>query len=227
MDRLLTPLLRRVYAWFGFFVAIYAGVLIVQHSQWYKERLYRKLLSADERGKAVAAFDLYYLNGEPQLVRALKSPSLSVRTVAANSLWELWTHAGGRRAYREVQSANRYLERKAYDEALAVLTQVTQRFPTFPEGWNRRATLHWLAGRFEESIADAQRAVTLNPNHFGAWQGMGLCQVRLGNLEEACRCLRAALRITPHDPSLRRLLGQCEEVLNRLRPRDRVHYDII
>jgi tetratricopeptide (TPR) repeat protein len=227
VHRLLTPLLRRVYALFAALVAIYLCVALCEYSSWNKERLYRKLVAAAGPERIAAAFDLAYLNGEEQLLRALKAGSLSTRTVAINSLWDLWARAGGHEAFHQIQAANQAIQRKAYPEALRILDHVIQKHPDFPEGWNRRATLYWQMGRFEDSITDAQKVVALNPNHFGAWQGMGLCQVHLGNLDEACRCIRAALKITPHDQGLQKFLGRCEEMLRLLAPSQRTHYDTV
>jgi tetratricopeptide (TPR) repeat protein len=227
VHRLVTPLLRRVYLLSGVFIAAYLSFVWVESGSWNKERLYRKLMLGSQEQKLSAAFDLAYVNGEEQLLRALKSPSPSIRTIAGNSLWELWVRAGGHDAFRQVQAANRALERKALPEALHILTDLTRKYPEFPEGWNRRATVYWQMGRYEDSIADARKAIALNPNHFGAWQGMGLCQVHLGNLEEACHCLRAALRIAPHDRILQRLVGRFEEYLRLMSPRERVPYDTV
>ena len=63
----------------------------------------------------------------------------------------------------------------------------------------------------------AEEAVRLNPNHFGAWQGIGLAQLELGQIDGACRSLRQALKIIPFDETTRRSLHHCEELL-RLYP---------
>jgi tetratricopeptide (TPR) repeat protein len=223
----MTPLLRRVYGMFLAFVILYLGILGAQYSTWHKERLYRQLIVGSEQEKASAAFDLAYLNGEEQLLRALRSQSPEIRLVAVNSLWNLWARAGGHRAFRQVQAANRAIERKAYPEALDILTRLTHTDPDFPEGWNRRATLYWELGHFEESLADARKVVALNPRHFGAWQGMGMCLVHLGDLEEACQCLEAALRITPHDPSVKAALRRCQELRQLFSPHHQEHDEII
>jgi tetratricopeptide (TPR) repeat protein len=227
VDRLLTPLLRRVYAAAAFVVLAYTGSLIYQHSAFHKEQLYRQLVRGDPSAQASAAFDLVYLDGETQLLRALKSSSATARVFATTSLWDLWARAAGTQAFHQMQVANQAIQHRAYSNALEILTRLTRRFPEFPEGWNRRATLYWQMGRFEDSIDDARKVVALNPNHFGAWQGMGLCQMHLGNLEEACRCMREALRINPHDPNLQRFLRRCEELLRLLNPNASGPYDTV
>ena len=227
VHRFFTPLLRRIYGLFGAFLLIYIGFVLCENSTWNKERLYRKLLTGNDSVRASAAFDLAYLQGEQQLLRALKSGSPAVRSVAAGSLWELWARAGGHRPFRQIQAANQAVRQRAYPQALQILTRDTKDYPEFAEGWNRRATLYWEMGRFQESISDARRAVALNPNHFGAWQGMGLCQVHLGNLDEACRCIRKALKIVPHDQPLQSFLDRCEDLLRLLSPTERVHRDTV
>jgi tetratricopeptide (TPR) repeat protein len=219
--------LRRVYFGFGVFVLIYVAIVAFEYSSLNKERLYRQLVTGNKTERASAGFDLAYLNGEAQLVRALKDPSSAVRLVAASSLWDLWSRAGGHVAFRRMQAANRAVESKSYGEALRLLGELTSHYPRFSEGWNRRATLYWEMGRFHEAIADARRAVSLNPNHFGAWQGMGLCYAHLGDMEEACRCIRGALRITPHDEELQTLLERCEKMLRSQPTRERARHDLI
>ena len=218
VHRLFTPLLRRLYSLVAAFLVLYAFCYFGQYTDWNKERLYRKLLSGDRSQKLSAAFDLAWLGGQQQLLRALKSPSTSVRQVAADSLWNLWFHAAGKDAFRLPKSANLAMERQKFTEALALLNQTTRKYPRFAEGWNRRAILYWQMGQFHESIADCKKVVALNPSHFGAWQGMGLCQLHLGDVEGASQSFRVALKISPYDRGVRRLLQQCEELLRKLAP---------
>ena len=227
MHRFFTPLLRRVYFFLIAFLAVYFAFFAVQYSRWNKERLFRKLVSGDNRQKLSAAFDLVWLNGEEQLLRALKSASRTSRQVALDSLWNLWLQAAGKEAYRLAQRANLQMERKDYDEALATLNGVVKKYPEFAEGWNRRAVLYWQMGKYEESIGDCKRVVALNPNHYGAWQGMGLCQLHLGRLESACHSLRMALKINPHDRGLQEFLFQCEELLRKLSPEPSTRLQVV
>ncbi len=218
MHRFLTPFLRRLYCFFAAFMLVYAAFHFGQYSGWNKERLYRKLLAGDRSQKLSAAFDLAWLGGQEQLLRALKSSSSAVRDIAADSLWNLWFHAAGTQAFRLLKSANLAMERRKFSEALALLDEGIAKYPAFAEAWNRRAILNWQMGKYKESIADCKKVVALNPSHFGAWQGMGLCQLHLGQLEQACRSFRVALKINPYDGDLRRMLEQAEVLLRKLSP---------
>ena len=71
----------------------------------------------------------------------------------------------------------------------------------------------WQLGEYEKSRRDCERALSLNPNHYGAWQGLGVSQLQLGELTEACRSLETALRIAPNDRVTKRCLRRIEELM--------------
>jgi tetratricopeptide (TPR) repeat protein len=227
VHRFFTPFLRRLYVLVAAFVVVYGAFWLGQYTHWNKERLYRKLISGNREEKSSAAFDLAWLGGQDELLRALKSPSEPVRAVAIDSLWSLWFHEAGRDAFRRAQSADRAVRQQKFSDALAMLNLITAEYPRFAEGWNRRAMLFWEMGQYTQSIADCKRAVALNPNHYGAWQGMGLCQLQLGELEAAVRSLRFALNINPYDARLRETLRRCEDLLRRLPPKPKEGWETV
>ena len=150
-----------------------------------------------------------------QLLKALRSDSASVRTVAISALFDIWVAQEGEEAAFLLQVAGNSIEQKNIRGALNHLTRLTRTHPFFAEGWNRRATLLWQLGQVEQSLSDCRKAVLLDPEHFGALQGMGLCQVRLGNLAEAIKSFQQALKIIPHDRQTQRYLHWSEDTLKR------------
>ncbi len=188
----------------------YAGLHLFERSPWNKERLYRQMVVGDRPQRIKAAARLVVVGGQPQLLRGLRSERAEVREVAQNALWELWFRAAGQQAYALTHAANEAINRNEVSEAMALLDRVVRRYPSFAEGWNRRALLYWHTGHYVRSIADSRRVLALNPLHFGAWQGLGMCQVHLGDYDGACRSFAAALKLNPHDPDLRRVLERCQ-----------------
>lgn len=222
----LTPLLRRLYFFVACVFVAYGAVYLAERSPWNKERLYQKVVTGDRQHKIRAAARLVVVGGQKQLLRALRSRSEEVRDVAGKALWELWFRAAGQRAYVLANAANEAMNRNELSEALNILDRVVERYPFFAEGWNRRALLYWQTGHYARSISDCRRVVSLNPDHFGAWQGMGMCQVHLGDYQGACRSFAAALRLTPHDKDLRRILARCQDMRQQedRRPRPGIEF---
>ncbi len=217
MRRFLSPLCLRLYAFLAVFLVVFHAWPHALRSEWNRERLYRQLLAGTDRERIAAAGQLVAWGGEDQLLKALQSDSASVRTVAISALFDLWAAQEGDEAAFLLQVASNSLERKNLQGALNHLTRLTRAHPFFAEGWNRRATLLWQLGQVEQALADCRKAVLLNPEHFAAWQGMGLCQVRLGDLPAAIRSFQQALKLIPHDRQTQRYLRWAEETRQRER----------
>ncbi|KAG1660741.1 hypothetical protein FOA52_010615 [Chlamydomonas sp. UWO 241] len=83
------------------------------------------------------------------------------------------------------------------DEAMQLFDQVTRTCPSYAEGYNKKATLLYLTRQFRDSIAQCLIALELQPYHFGAASGMGLCHLQLGEYPEAVAAFNIALSINP------------------------------
>ena len=197
----------------GFYFSLYQ----LQHSNWYKQRLFQQLLAGDGQQRLRAASALAHFGAQEQLLAGLKADASETRDVARRALEYLWFTSAGRRANQLLEEAFQAAEKQDFQTALTLLDGLLRKFPNYAEGWNRRASLFWQMGEYEKSIADCQKAIALNPNHYGAWQGIGVCRVQLGDIAEACRCLRAALKISPFDDATRHCLEKCEELLRAMK----------
>ena len=215
MRRFFSPLCLKLYVFLTLSVAaIYAWPHVLR-SEWNRERLYAQLLAGDDKARLSAAESLVAHGGREQLLKALRSDSASVRTVAISALFDIWVAQEGEEAAFLLQVAGNSIEQKNIRGALNHLTRLTRTYPFFAEGWNRRATLLWQLGQVEQSLSDCRKAVLLNPEHFGALQGMGLCHVRLGNLDAAIKSFQQALKVIPHDRQTQRYLRWAEDTLKR------------
>jgi tetratricopeptide (TPR) repeat protein len=69
--------------------------------------------------------------------------------------------------------------------------------PSFAEGYNKRATVYYLLQEYEEAIQDCRSTLALNPYHFGALSGLGLCYAALQDLESALFWFEKAFTLHP------------------------------
>lgn len=115
-------------------------------------------------------------------------------------IWQIWTASGDRTVDRVMAVGLTALADERYEDALAAFDEIVNRAPGFAEGWNKRATVHYLIGDFEKSIEDVERTLELEPRHFGALSGLGLIALALGEEERALDAFEAALEIHPHLP---------------------------
>lgn len=215
MRRFFTPLCVRLYLLLAVCFAVNFAWPHAMRSEWNRERLYRQMLASAGKERIAAAEQLVRYDGQEQLLKALRSDSLSLRTVAVSALFDLWMGDASEEAALILRVADSSIERKNAKGALNHLTRLTRTYPFFAEGWNRRATLLWQLGEVEKALADCRKAVLLNPDHFAAWQGMGMCHLRLGELSAAVKAFQNALKLMPHDRGTLRNLQWCEELLRR------------
>lgn len=212
-QRLVALLLRGLLLGLIAAACAYGTTQLLQRTPWYRQRAVQKLFSPDPQQQLRAATTLAHLKCQKELLLVLRSDVVSARELGRRALEHIWFHEAGKDAYRLLQQAHDATEKKEHQRALAILDRTIDRYPTFAEAWNRRGALYWELGHYEKSLADSERALALNPNHYGAMQGIGVCRLQLGDVAEACRYLRAALKILPHDEATRRSLERCEELL--------------
>jgi tetratricopeptide (TPR) repeat protein len=148
------------------------------------------------------------------LLHQLHSPNADARAEATRQLWQMWFAAAGPEAEQRLLHAERLVESKRFDLAEAALSALILDAPTFAEAWNRRATLRYLLQHYAESLADCYEVVRLEPDHFGAWHGMGLCLLAMGRFGEAAKAFRRALEIQPFAQANQDLLAACLTKLN-------------
>jgi tetratricopeptide (TPR) repeat protein len=211
-----------VFRWFVITVVVcfgvYGGTTLLHRTAWYKERLVGRLFSTNSQEQVYAAMTLARLKCEPELLRVLHADDPTSRELGRRALEHIWFHQAGKDAYRMLEQAHDAMEKKEFQRALAVLDRMIDRYPTFAEAWNRRGAVYWELGNYQQSAADSERALALNPNHYGAMQGIGICRLQMGDVAEACRYLRAALKVLPHDTATRDSLQKCEELLRIFPP---------
>lgn len=122
---------------------------------------------------------------------------------AEATIWSIWFESGDEEIDRLLGSGSAAMSAGRLDEAIGWFDRVVNLAPEFAEGFNRRATAYYLAGRDAESVVDIQRTLALEPRHFGAISGMGLIFLRRGDERGALSAYEAVLAIHPRSLSAR------------------------
>jgi tetratricopeptide (TPR) repeat protein len=128
----------------------------------------------------------------------LRDESPFVRGFAEQGLWLLWSRSGDAGIDQLMARASEDMQAGRHAEAISTLTEVVTKKPDFAEGWNRRATVYYLAGEFKKSIADCDEVLKRNPRHFGALSGLGQIHFQLEDYESALKWYRRALEVNPN-----------------------------
>ena len=99
------------------------------------------------------------------------------------------------------EDLNRYLlarDNQDFDSARRIIEGVVDRHPNYAEGWNQRAYIHFLQGRYAESLADCERVLELEPRHLGCMTGMARILIRHQRRYKAgAKLLKQAIELHP------------------------------
>ena len=130
---------------------------------------------------------------------------------AEEALWALWCRASNPEIEKLFSAGVEAMESHDLEEAETIFSTVIERAPEFAEGWNKRATVRYLAGNYEGSIADCEQTLSRNTEHFGALSGEGLCYMAIDKPQQAAGYFMRALSIHPHLSGARRNLAAAME----------------
>jgi len=137
-----------------------------------------------------------------ELLTRLSDPDTKNWEAVEKRLYEAWSRSGSPAMDLLLRRGRDAMEAQDYQEAIEHLTALTDHAPDFAEGWNARATAYFLADMYGPSIQDIRRALSLNPNHFGAFSGLGLIMSELDEKDFALEAYLAAQAIHPHSPNI-------------------------
>ncbi len=151
---------------------------------WARYRLY----TSEDLAKSVPYFE-QAIQLDPNYGRA--------HAALATVYWESWINDWVKSlgmSFAEVgEKARRHLE-----EALKDPTPLAHRVA---------ADMHSAAGRWDEAIADAERAIALDANDPDGYEAMGKVLVRVGRPAEGLESIETAMRLDPQSDYLYRLGG--------------------
>jgi len=144
------------------------------------------------------------------LFDALKAaPDAEAARFIENRIWAQWMRSGSDTAGLLMSRVREAVQGQDLDLAVRLLDALVQVRPDYVEGWNRRATLHFLQKDFSRAMADLEQVLRREPRHFGALSGVGIILQEFGRDQGALDAFRRALSIHPH-------LQRVPEIVKRL-----------
>ncbi len=149
-----------------------------------------------------------------ELFSTLQTTSSEADAAAAErTIWLIWIESRDAAVAQLMRHGIAAMSEDDIDEALVAFTAVVQRDEHFAEGWNKKATVEFVMGNYEASVADIERTLALEPRHFGALSGLGKIYLELDQKKDALRAFRAALAINPHLHGVREMVERLKKEL--------------
>lgn len=162
-------------------------------------------LGADQRAEELPAL----------FEQLLVATSPSEASEIESQIWQLWLEAPDDSSEFLISQVSLAMEAGQMELALKLSTQLIDGTPDYAEAWNKRATIYYLMGNNELSVADIRETLALEPRHFGAISGLGLIFMREQNLEAALQAFEQVLAISPASANARNSAERVRSELGR------------
>ncbi len=137
----------------------------------------------------------------------------SAERIAAR-IWDSWSHSGSASIDLMMMWSKTAMDARKFDVALDFLDQVVTLQPDFAEGWNRRATVHFMMQNYAKALADINATLVLEPRHFGALSGLAEIMKASDKKELALKAWQQVLEIYPMMRSAQNQVATLSEELS-------------
>ena len=144
--------------------------------------------------------------------------NLSSAQIVENKIWEIWEKhtSNDRQGYRLTELLDQgslLINRKKFNKAYEIFTQIIVVDPNWSEAWNKRALVLYLMKKYQSSLDDIKITLSLEPRHFGALTGRALNYIELNQYEKAIESYKAAQKIYPAIDSAKKMIPQLQELI--------------
>ena len=150
-----------------------------------------------------------------KLFNQLKNNSnVSMAFEVEMKIWNIWsTHPSQENLTQLLTNGSNLMTQHKLNKAYETFSKVISLDPNWAEGWNKRATVLYMLGRYEESQEDINEVLELEKRHFGALSGQGLVQIELKNYERAINSYKEVQKIYPLMQSPKIMIPQLKELI--------------
>ena len=143
-----------------------------------------------------------------------KSNNASLAFEIEMKIWNIWsTHPTHDSLTQSLAKGSGLMSKGELEAAYKIFSTIIESSPDWAEGWNKRATVLYLMGRYQESLKDIDEVLKRESRHFGALSGQGLVQTELKNYEKAIKSYRAVQKIYPSIRAAKVMIPQLRKLI--------------
>jgi len=140
-----------------------------------------------------------------------KSNNTSKSLEIEMKIWNIWsTHPTQKKLTQSLAKGSNLMSKGELELAYKIFSTIIESEPDWAEGWNKRATVLYLMGRYQDSLNDIDEVLERESRHFGALSGQGLVQIKLENYEKAIKSYQDAQKIYPSIKAAKIMIPQLE-----------------
>jgi tetratricopeptide (TPR) repeat protein len=129
--------------------------------------------------------------------RLKSAPDETAARVITDQIWLYWTTPADAKLASRMRDVLVLRQQADFPAVIAELDDIIAEYPTYSEAWNQRATVYYLLGNYDNSLADIEKVLEFEPRHFGAMVGRAVIYENQGKHDLALRDMTAALAIHP------------------------------
>ena len=143
-----------------------------------------------------------------------KSNNVSIALEIEMKIWNIWsTHPTRKKLTQSLAKGSDLMSKEELESAYKIFSTIVDSDPNWAEGWNKRATVLYLMGRYQDSLNDIDEVLKRESRHFGALSGQGLVQIKLKNYEKAIKSYQAVLKIYPSIKAAKVMIPQLRKLI--------------
>ena len=143
-----------------------------------------------------------------------KSNNASIALEIELKIWSIWsTHPTQKKLTQSLAKGSDLMSKGELEAAYKIFSAIINSTPDWAEGWNKRATVLYLMGRYHDSLNDIDEVLKRESRHFGALSGQGLVQIKLKNYEKAIKSYQAVQKIYPTIRAAKVMIPQLLELI--------------
>ena len=132
-------------------------------------------------------------------IQLKKATNYENSKVIESKIWEIWTtHPSENSLTALLADGSFYMSQNKLGTAYKTFTKTIDLDSNWAEAWNKRATVLYLMGKYEQSQADIDKVLKIEKRHFGALSGQGLVQSALNNYQKAINSYIEAHKVHPN-----------------------------